>query len=107
MSRIQQLLVFHKDNPKDSFILFALGKEHEKIGDLETALKNYRQIMENDPGYVGVYYHLGKLHEKMGDPNQAFTVYHAGMNVARQAGDQHALSELAQAKLELGDDEDF
>ena len=29
------------------------------------------------------------------------------MEVAKQQGDQHALSELAGAKLQLGDDDDF
>ena len=107
ITRLNQLLAFHQANPKDSFILFALAKEHEKLGDDEKALHYYEQLTRQDPGYVGVYYHLGKLHEKMGDPATAFSIYKTGMDVARQAGDQHALSELAEAKLSLGDDDDF
>ena len=37
----------------------------------------------------------------------AWKTYNEGMEVARAAGDQHALSELAGARLELGDEEDF
>jgi tetratricopeptide (TPR) repeat protein len=107
MNRLNQLMAFHESNPKDSFILFAIAKEHEKIGDDETALKYYLQLRQNDPGYVGLYYHLGKLYEKIGSVNLAFSTYQTGIDVARQAGDQHALSELAEAKLMLGDEEDF
>lgn len=107
ISRLNQLLAFHESNPADSFILFALAKEHEKIGDDEKALFYYQKLLAQDPAYVGIYYHLGKLHEKLGDPASAFSIYKTGMDVARQAGDQHSLNELAGAKLNLGDEEDF
>lgn len=107
MSRLNQLMAFYEANPKDSFVLFALAKEHEAIGDDEKALHYYLQIRKYDPGYVGVYYHLGKLYEKIGSFNLAFSTYQTGMEVARQANDQHALSELAEARLALGDEEDF
>lgn len=100
-------MAFHESSPKDSFILFALAKEHEKIGDDDKALHYYLKIREYEPTYVGVYYHLGKLYEKIGSQHLAFDTYQAGIDAARQAGDQHALSELAEAKLMLGDDDDF
>lgn len=105
-SRLTQLMAFHETSPKDAFILFALAKEHEKIGDDDKALHYYLKIMEHEPTYVGVYYHLGKLYEKIGSRHQAFATYQAGIDAARQAGDSHALSELAEARLILGEDED-
>lgn len=106
-SRIQQLLQFHQNAPKDSFILFALAKEYEKLGELQDALEYYQKITTAEPDYVGVYYHLGKLLEMLGKPAQAFTTYKKGMEIAHQIGDQHALGELAAAKLNLGEEEDF
>ena len=100
-------MTFLESSPGDSFILFAIAKEYEKMEDSEQALEYYLKIRENDPNYVGLYYHLGKLYEKTGEVNTAFATYKAGMAVARQLGDQHALSELAEAKLMLGDEEDF
>jgi tetratricopeptide (TPR) repeat protein len=105
--RLQQLYAFHEADPKDSFILFALAKEHESISDDEKALNYYLQLVQNDPDYVGTYYHLGKLYERIGQPTQAFATYCKGMKIARAIGDQHAFNELAEAKLQLGDDEDF
>ena len=102
--RLQQLLQFHSENPNDSFLLFALGKEHEKLGNVEMALDFYQKIVATAPDYVGVYYHLGKLLEKTDNPAQALEAYKSGMAIAQKIGDRHALSELAEANLELEDE---
>ena len=105
--RLQQLYKFLEGSPDDSFILFAIAKEYEKIGDKEKALAYYLKLKVLDPNYVGTYYHLGKLYESKEDFSTAFFTYKDGMVVAKKIGDQHAFSELAGAKLGLGDDEDF
>jgi len=105
--RLQQLLSFLENSPQDSFLLFALAKEYETLENLDKALDYYLKIVENDPDYVGTYYHLGKLYEKKEAFQQAFTTYKQGMEIAKKIGDKHALGELAEAKLILGDDEDF
>ena len=105
--RLQQLLSLLKNNPNDSFILFAIAKEYENLADSKTALKYYLKLTEHDKMYVGTYYHLGKLYEKMNEPGQAFSTYKTGMEVAKSLDDLHAFNELAGAKLNLGDDEDF
>jgi tetratricopeptide (TPR) repeat protein len=106
-TRLTQLLAFHESNPADSFVRFALAKEFELQGDDEKALQHYLHLVEKDPNYVGTYYHLGKLYEKLENFNKAFQAYKKGMEIALQEGDQHAYNELAAAKLNLGDDEDF
>lgn len=107
MSRLQQLLNLYQASPNEPFICFALAKEYEKLGEEAQALHFYTTLVEKHPDYVGTYYHLGKLYEKMQDAPKAFFTYKQGMQVARKIGDGHALSELAGAKLNLGDDEDF
>jgi len=102
--RLQQLLQFHSANPSDPFLLFALAKEHEKLGNMETALEFYQKIVTDSPDYVGVYYHLGKLQEKNSELEQAIETYKSGMAIANKIGDRHALSELAAAKLEIDED---
>jgi tetratricopeptide (TPR) repeat protein len=94
--RLQQLLQFHSENQNDAFLLFALAKE--------SALEFYQKIVAQSPDYVGVYYHLGKLLEKTNNPDQALETYKAGMDIAQKIGDRHALSELAEAQLELDDE---
>lgn len=105
--RLEQLFRFLENSPNDSFILFAVAKEYEKLKDWENALAYYLKITLHDPDYVGVYYHLGKLYEVFQKPDKAFTTYKKGMEIAQKKDDHHAYSELASAKLNLGDDEDF
>lgn len=105
--RLQQLFSFLEKSPDEPFILFAIAKEYEKLQQLEKALEYYQKIEVTNPTYVGTYYHLGKLQEQLGADAQAFATYKKGMQIAKDAGDQHSLSELAGAKVELGDEDDF
>ncbi|MEL6924430.1 MAG: tetratricopeptide repeat protein [Bacteroidota bacterium] len=99
--RLKQLLNFYEESPDDSFIRFAIAKEYEKLQDDEQALAFYLRILDQDPAYVGNYYHLAKLYERTDDLAKALETYAAGMRVARQQGDQHAFSELSGAKVNL------
>lgn len=100
-NRLNQLLQYLEDSPDDAFLLFAVAKEYEKNEDRDKALQYYRQLVAKTPDYVGVYYHLGKLYEKLEEPGKALQTYEQGMRVAQEAGDQHALSELAGARMNL------
>ena len=97
-NRIETLLKFLEEDPKDSFIIFALAKEYEKIGTLKKALDTYLQLKEIEPGYVGLYYHLAALQIELKMPEQALETYDQGIDVAKKAADFHALSELHTAK---------
>ncbi|MCB0586811.1 MAG: tetratricopeptide repeat protein [Phaeodactylibacter sp.] len=99
--RLEQLKALLEESPHDSFLSFAIAKEYEKTGDREKALRYYLYLEEHDPEYVGAYYHLGKLYEQMGEEALALETYDKGIAAARRAGDQHALGELAAAKLAL------
>lgn len=105
--RLEQLLNFLNASPNEPFILFAIAKEHEGLGNLEQALEFYTKIVDTNPDYIGTYYHLGKLYQQLNEDSKAFFTYKKGMEIAKKAGDQHSLSELAGAKMALGDDEDF
>lgn len=106
-SRLERLKDFLDASPNDTFVLFALAKEYEKMGDDKLALSHFQKLLGVDENYVGAFYHLGKLYERLGQPHSALTTYVKGMEVSKKVGDQHALSELAGAKLELGDEDDW
>ena len=100
--RLDQLLSMLK-NSADAFLLFAVAKEYEKANDTENAFSYYLKLTNEHPDYVGTYYHLGKLYEKKENFESANKVYEAGIKTARAQGDNHALSELAAAKMNLED----
>ena len=101
MSRLQQLLSLFEESPKDSFLLFALAKEYESAGNFDEALQKYLTLVEQDENYVGTYYHLAKLYENSDETDKALETYQKGMSIAKKLGDQHSLSELSSAKMNL------
>ncbi|HLP94429.1 MAG TPA: hypothetical protein VK168_10365 [Saprospiraceae bacterium] len=99
--RLPYLLQLLDSSPNDTFVLFALAKEYENAGDQAQALSYYLRLKETDAGYVGLYYHLGKLYESLSDTENARSTYQMGIEISKQAGDRHALSELQAALLNL------
>lgn len=100
-NRLEQLLDLLKEQPNDSFLFFAIAKEYEKSEAYPEALDWFTQLRSIDPGYTGLYFHLGKLEEKLGHTAAARAVYEDGIRICRQAGDQHALSELQGALMNM------
>ncbi len=101
--RLIQLESLLQESPTDSFLLFAIAKEYESMGQSDLAVSQYKQLLEKDPNYVGTYYHLGKLLELAGRTESAVTIYDKGIQVAEAQGDQHSKRELAEARLNLVD----
>ena len=96
LTRLQQLLAFHNDDPTDAFIIYALATEY-RAQEPERAWEYYQKLLTEHPDYVGTYYHAGKMLEQFSKKDEAEKVYRAGLKVARSAGQQHAASELLQA----------
>lgn len=107
MSRLDTIQQMLESNPKDAFLRFALAKEYEKSGDDERVKAIYQELVDDSPEYVGTYYHLGKTLERLGEEAAAFKTYTKGMEICKKLGENHARAELAGARLELGDEEDF
>ena len=100
MSRIDTLLGFLEDDPKDSFSRYALAMEYAKAGRVEDAIREYRTVVEKDPDYVATYYQLAKALEAEGQVEAARATYRSGIEVAERKGDAHTREELI-AALEL------
>jgi len=101
MDRIAKIREFLKQQPDDSFLQHALALELIKLGEDAEAGTLFRAILDREPTYIGSYYHLGKLLERQSDTDGAIAVYEKGMEVAKKAGDSHALSELRGALEDL------
>ncbi len=106
MERIEQIKDFLKDSPNDAFLNYALAQELIKLGDLDAALNQFLGLFETHPDYLATYYHLGKLYIKLGRKEEAMSIFDTGIDKAKKAGEQHTLSELQSAKLELEYDDD-
>jgi len=96
--RLEKLQTLLEDDPNDSFLLFALAKEFESLEEYEQAIKTLEKLRESDEKYVGLYYHLAKLYQETDQLKAAQNMYEIGVEKCREVGDQHALSELLNAK---------
>ena len=101
MDRIEKIREMMAANPKDSFLCHALALEYIKLGNDNDARKLFESILENEPGYIGSYYHLAKLFERNGENEPAIQWYQKGMEESKRAGEGHAFNELKTAYEEL------
>ena len=101
--RLDVLLDFHRNDPDDTFILFALAKEYEKQQSWQEAREKYDRILSLDPKYLGVFLHLGKVLEVLSLPEEAMACYEQGIAIAQTASDPRSLAELMEAKSQLDD----
>ncbi|MFN0276872.1 MAG: hypothetical protein ACKVPJ_14080 [Chitinophagales bacterium] len=101
MNRLSQLLQFLQENPNDPFIKYCLALEYDKAGESTKAVEYFTVLEQQHADYVATYYHLGKLYEKLQEKGKAEQTYNKGLLVAQLAKDQHAYSELLNAKNEL------
>jgi tetratricopeptide (TPR) repeat protein len=103
--RLEQLLAFLKEDPHDTFTLYAIALEYEKI-NVDKAFEYYHQLLKDYPDYTGTYYTLAKLYEKTGKTEEAEKIYLTGMDVTRRLGKIKAFNEL-QAAYNMLKDEEF
>ena len=101
MDRIEQIKAFLNESPEDCFLKHALALEYIKTGEYVKARQYFETNRHQDPQYIATYYHLGQLLEKMELPKEALVIYEEGMKRAKEAGDQHAFSELRSVYDEL------
>ena len=99
--RLRMIENMLETNPRDSFLHYAAALEHQRNGDLATAIKILQKIVKNDPDYLASYYQLGKMLESKGKSDDAVSIYKAGKFIARKKNDTKTLGELSEALMLL------
>ena len=101
MQRIERIIEFLNQQPKDNFLRHALALEYIKIGDLAKAKSLFIEILTEFPDYVGSYYHLAKCLESLSERDAAIEWYEKGLVATKLAKDDHAYRELLAAYEDL------
>ena len=89
-----------EQNPGNSFARYGLAMEFANSGDLESAVREFDSLVNDDPNYSAAYFHGGQALEKLGRLDQARDYYRRGIEVTR---DPHARGELEAALDILGE----
>lgn len=97
MSRVEEIKKMLKTDPEDSFLTYALALEHEKSGNLSTAIKIIENLIKTNPDYLGAYYKLGQLYETIDKSGKAIEVYTKGIELANEKEDNKTKGELEEA----------
>jgi tetratricopeptide (TPR) repeat protein len=106
-SRITQLKEFLKEEPNDSFLIYALSLEYVKENYIELSIQTLLELNQKDENYLAVYYQLGKLFQSINEIEKATTFFDRGMEVAEKEGNMKTFSELKEAKNVMLDIDEF
>jgi Tfp pilus assembly protein PilF len=99
-TRLEILQEMAAATPDNSFIRYGLAMEYRNLGDLKSAVREFRALIAADPDYPAAYFQAGQTLERLGRPEEAAALYRQGMEAASRKGDLHAREEM-QAALEL------
>jgi tetratricopeptide (TPR) repeat protein len=106
-TRVDQLKEFLKEDPSDTFLIYALALEYSKAETPDLAIQTFLQLIEKNPEYVATYYQLGKIYESIGETIKASAVYSKGMDLSKNDSNKKTYLELKEAYNLLMDiDED-
>ncbi len=100
-SRLETLLKFLEQDPGDSFTRYAIAMEYVSAGNIPKAVEYLEDLLLKDPGYIPAYQQLGYLYRDTGQTEQSRHVLHRGIQLARESGDMHAVSEMQDALDDL------
>ncbi len=101
MDRLALLEQMIARTPDDPFPRYGRAMELRKLGRTEQALAAFGELVERHPDYVPAYLMYGNLLAQVGRTADAARIYDQGIAAATDAGDDHARSELADARAEL------
>ena len=105
-TRLAELFLFLKAEPKDPFTLYAIALEYMKT-DEKQALLYFQKLLDEHENYVPTYYQLAKLYEELEEIDKAKDIYQKGLKISQLQNEKHTYKELEKAYQQLLRMEDF
>jgi tetratricopeptide (TPR) repeat protein len=100
----QRLEAFRKiveRSPDDPFARYSLAMGYRGVGRFDDAVAAFEELARRVPGYVPTYLMWGQTLELRDRGVEAGQVYDRGIEAATGSGNDHARSELRQAREAL------
>ena len=102
-NRIEMLTQFLTENPRDAFARYGLAMEYSKAGNVETAMEQFKQLLELHPDYAAGYFMAAQTLAKAGRAREARKFLENGIGAAARSGNAHAKGEMEAMLAELGE----
>ncbi len=94
MDRAEMLKQVLEQNPNDAFARYGLAMEYSRVGEIETALAEFKKLLELHPDYIAGYQMAGQMFAAAGRSEEARQMLEAGIVTAGRAGNKHAQEEM-------------
>ena len=94
--RLAQLKKLLEADPQDADLLYMIALEHAKTLDHTEALAWLDRTLERDASYLYAYFQKARALGELGRNDEAKRVLELGIQHAREAGNEKALSELSE-----------
>ena len=91
IARLKEILAL---DPKNSFARYGIAMELAGSGDTDAALKEFDELLANDPEYTAGYYMSAQTLSRVGRTSDAVGRLKTGIACAARNGNTHALSEM-------------
>jgi thioredoxin-like negative regulator of GroEL len=101
-SRREKIEAMLSEQPDDTFLRYSLAMELQKEGRHEESLSRFLELMNDNPPYVPAFFMSAKQLLQLQRASDARTALRDGIEQARQQGDTHAASEMAELLTALG-----
>lgn len=100
--RLQQLFEIFETNEQDSFIVYAIAHEYQKMEDWELAMEWYKKLYSMAPDYLGMYLQWSRVAVQLDQIGKATELLEEGIRWAIQKKDGKTKGEL-ETELNLMD----
>jgi predicted Zn-dependent protease len=92
--RLEAFRKFVEKSPDDPFARYSLAMALRSAGQVEDAVREFRELVRRQPQYVPTYLMLGQVLETVGRDGEAAQAYEDGIAQAARKQDGHAQGEL-------------
>lgn len=100
-NRLELLTQFLEQNPNDAFARYGLALEYSKLGQTETALRQFDKLLELHPDYSNGYFMAAQTLARVERNDEAKAMLLKGIDSAKRTGNRHALNEMSAMLEEL------
>ena len=102
--RMEQLKSILAQDPKSTFARYALAMEYMSAGEIESALHEFRTVLEVDANYANAWFMGAQALQQAARTPEAIQWLRDGIACAQRAGNRHAENEM---QTLLGELEEF
>jgi tetratricopeptide (TPR) repeat protein len=100
-ARLEQLKLILEQDPRNTFARYALGMEYSSTGETDSALREFRALLDIDANYANAFFMGAQALQQAERTEEAMQWLRDGISCAQRVGNRHAQSEMQTMLEEL------